>query len=58
MTTPPRLSLEVSGLDSVLKGGLLPERSYLRRGGPGPVKTILGLRYLLARVEAGEAANE
>ena len=56
MTTPPRLPVGVSGLDSVLKGGLLPERSYLLRGGPGTGKTILGLHYLLAGVEGGETA--
>src|SRR6056297_1869724 len=56
MTPPPRLSLGVSGLDSVLKGGLLPGRSYLLRGGPGTGKTILGLHYLRAGVEVGETA--
>jgi len=40
----------------VLKGGLLPGRSYLLRGGPGTGKTILGLHYLRAGVEVGETA--
>lgn len=52
----PRLSLGVSGLDSILAGGVLPERSYLVRGGPGTGKTILGLQYLLAGIENDETA--
>jgi circadian clock protein KaiC len=56
MTTDPRLSLGVSGLDSILAGGVLPERSYLVRGGPGTGKTILGLQYLLAGIETDETA--
>lgn len=56
MTTDSRLSVGVSGLDSILAGGVLPERSYLVRGGPGTGKTILGLQYLLAGVENDETA--
>ncbi|ATW89055.1 circadian clock protein KaiC [Halohasta litchfieldiae] len=56
MTMDPRLSLGVSGLDSILAGGVLPERSYLVRGGPGTGKTILGLQYLLAGIENDETA--
>ncbi|MEA1932264.1 MAG: ATPase domain-containing protein [Euryarchaeota archaeon] len=56
MNMDPRLSTGVSGLDAVLSGGVLPERSYLVRGGPGTGKTILGLQYLLAGIEADETA--
>ena len=41
-----RLSTGVAGLDIVLHGGLLPQRSYLIRGGPGTGKTTLGLHCL------------
>jgi circadian clock protein KaiC len=44
------------GLDEVLHGGLIPERAYLVRGGPGTGKTTLGLHFLLAGVANGEAA--
>jgi circadian clock protein KaiC len=46
----------VSGLDEVLHGGLVPERAYLVRGGPGTGKTTLGLHFLAAGVERGESA--
>ncbi len=42
------------GLDEVLHGGLIPERAYLVRGGPGTGKTTLGLHFLLAGLAAGE----
>jgi circadian clock protein KaiC len=38
----------------VLHGGLVPERAYLVRGGPGTGKTTLGLHFLLAGVAEGE----
>lgn len=41
-----RLSSGVSGLDQVLHGGLLSQRAYLVRGGPGCGKTTLGIQYL------------
>jgi len=41
-----RLSTGVAGLDEILRGGLIPRRSYLVRGGPGSGKTILGLHFL------------
>ncbi|PSP87067.1 hypothetical protein BRC90_11320 [Halobacteriales archaeon QS_4_69_34] len=41
-----RISTGVRGLDDILQGGLIPERSYLVRGRPGTGKTILGLHYL------------
>ncbi|MFC6951895.1 ATPase domain-containing protein [Halorubellus litoreus] len=48
-TTPTaRLSTGVQGLDDVLEGGLVPNRAYLLRGGPGMGKTILGEHFLTA----------
>jgi circadian clock protein KaiC len=44
------------GLDEVLHGGLIPERAYLVRGGPGTGKTTLGIHFLLAGVALGEKA--
>lgn len=41
-----RLSTGVAGLDRILRGGLLPQKSYLLRGGPGSGKTTLGLHFL------------
>ncbi len=41
-----RLSTGVEGLDSVLKGGLIPAQAYLLRGGTGTGKTTLGLHFL------------
>ena len=52
--TVNRISTGVTGIDEVLHGGLIPERSYLVRGRPGTGKTILGLHYLTAGVDEGE----
>ncbi|MEX1080533.1 MAG: ATPase domain-containing protein [Halofilum sp. (in: g-proteobacteria)] len=51
MTYPheARLSLGVAGLDEIL-GGLVPQRTYLAKGGPGTGKTTLGLHFLRAGV--------
>lgn len=49
-----RLSTGIPGFDEVLRGGLLPERAYLVRGGPGTGKTTLGLHFLAAGVVKGE----
>ena len=38
--------LGVTGLDEVLGGGLIPQRAYLVRGGPGTGKTTLGIPSL------------
>ncbi|MEC4885416.1 MAG: ATPase domain-containing protein [Scytonema sp. PMC 1070.18] len=50
-----RCSTGVSGLDEVLYGGLLPNRAYLIRGGPGAGKTTLGLHFLCAGVVKNES---
>ncbi|MEB3278255.1 MAG: ATPase domain-containing protein [Lyngbya sp.] len=54
--TQDRLSTGIIGLDEVLYGGLIPERAYLVRGGPGCGKTTIGLHFLQAGVLAGETS--
>jgi circadian clock protein KaiC len=57
LTPPTRRRLTgVPGLDEVLHGGLIPERAYLVRGGPGTGKTTLGLHFLMAGAAQGENA--
>jgi circadian clock protein KaiC len=46
----------VPGLDSVLRGGLPEQRTYLIKGVPGSGKTTLGLQILLEGVRRGERA--
>lgn len=41
-----KLSTGISGLNEILHGGLIPNRSYLLAGGPGSGKTTLGLHFL------------
>lgn len=43
---PERVSVGVTGLDEILEGGLIRQRAYLVRGGPGRGKTTLGLHFL------------
>ena len=50
----PRLSTGIPGLDEILQGGLIQNRAYLVRGGPGTGKTTLGTHFLAAGVLAGE----
>lgn len=50
-----RLSTGVPGLDEVLEGGLISQRTYLIRGGPGAGKTTLGLEFLTAGAAQGES---
>lgn len=49
-----RVSIGVAGLDEILRGGLIPNRSYMVRGGPGSGKTILGMHFLSYAAERGE----
>lgn len=49
-----RISTGVEGFDTVLKGGFFPHRSYLVTGQPGTGKTILGLSYLTAGLDASD----
>ncbi len=50
-STNDRLTSGIEGLDRVLNGGLLEQRSYIVRGGPGSGKTTLGLHFLTADPE-------
>jgi len=52
--TRQRVSTGIDGLDRVLQGGLLAERSYMLRGPPGAGKTIVCFHFLAAGVAAGE----
>lgn len=49
-----RVSTGVAGFDEILYGGLVPQRAYLIRGGPGSGKTTLGLHFLTEGVSRGE----
>ncbi|MBP1922236.1 circadian clock protein KaiC [Halorubrum alkaliphilum] len=51
-----RTSTGVPGLDEVLNGGLIRGRNVLVRGSPGSGKTIFGLHFLSAGIDAGESA--
>lgn len=53
-TNSTRCTTGLPGLDEILHGGLIPERAYLVRGGPGTGKTTLGLQFLLQGVALGE----
>jgi circadian clock protein KaiC len=50
----PRMSTGIAGLDTILGGGLTPQRIYLVEGTPGTGKTTVGLQYLLEGVALGE----
>ncbi|WP_302082257.1 ATPase domain-containing protein [Salinibaculum rarum] len=56
MTELSRVSTGIDGLDEILRGGLVAGRSYLLRGEPGAGKSILGLHFLTAGVDAGETS--
>jgi circadian clock protein KaiC len=49
-----RLSTGVRGLDAILYGGFVPQRTYLVRGQAGTGKTTLGLHFLAAGAANGE----
>jgi circadian clock protein KaiC len=48
------LSTGIDSLDDILRGGLIPSRFYLLRGGPGTGKTTLGLHFLIEGLENKE----
>lgn len=52
-TAAPRLSTGTLGLDSVLRGGISPDRLYLVEGTPGSGKTTLALKFLMEGRAAG-----
>jgi circadian clock protein KaiC len=49
-----RVSTGIEGVDSILHGGFLPERTYMVRGDPGTGKSLLGLHFLLQGAERDE----
>ncbi|MBX0323355.1 AAA family ATPase [Halomicroarcula sp. F13] len=49
-----RVSSGIPGLDEVLSGGFVDERTYTVRGTSGTGKTILGYHFLTAGVDEGE----
>jgi circadian clock protein KaiC len=59
-----RITIGVTGIDTILNGGLFTGRAYLVRGGPGSGKTTLGLHFLTAGsdrglfVSLGERSNQ
>lgn len=55
-STPDRISSGVPGIDEILQGGLVPNRSYTVRGEPGTGKTILGMHYLTEGVAQEETS--
>ena len=44
----------IDGFDEILGGGLIPERFYLVRGGPGTGKTTLGIHFLIEGLKNNE----
>jgi circadian clock protein KaiC len=49
-----KIKTGLPGLDQILYGGLLPQKSYLLLGGPGSGKSTLGLHFLTEAVKEGE----
>lgn len=54
-TAPERVSSGLPGLDELLNGGLIAQRSYMVSGESGAGKTIAGYHFLDAGIEAGES---
>ena len=53
---PPRCATGIDGLDTVLGGGVMRDRSYMLRGEAGSGKTILACHFLQAGIDADETA--
>ncbi len=49
-----RVSTGIEGLDKMLRGGLIKNRAYLVKGGPGTGKTILSMHFLVEGANRGE----
>lgn len=47
-------STGITGLDDILRGGLLKSGFYLVQGDPGSGKTTLALQFMLGQLEAGK----
>jgi circadian clock protein KaiC len=54
MENEQRLATGIAGLDTMLKGGFVPEAAILVRGAPGTGKTTLAFHYLLEGIKRGE----
>ncbi len=51
-----RISTGISGLDSILLGGLIGNQTYLVKGQPGSGKTTLGFHFLDRGIAQGETS--
>ena len=49
-----RISTGIKGLDVMLRGGLIPGRTYLVKGAPGTGKTTLAMHFAMAGIANGE----
>ena len=56
-TQADKLPTGVTGLDEILGGGLIPNHSYLLRGGPGTGKTTTALHFLQQGCRRGESVS-
>lgn len=56
MKKTEKISTGVSGLDEILHGGLLPQKSYLLKGGPGTGKSTFGYHFLERALKDDESA--
>ncbi|WP_277554102.1 ATPase domain-containing protein [Halobaculum limi] len=54
MNNRPRISSGIDGLDTLLNGGFVSNRTYMIRGRSGTGKTILGYHFLAEGVANGE----
>jgi circadian clock protein KaiC len=54
LTSAPKASTGISGLDDITAGGLTARRVFLVEGAPGAGKTTLALQFLLEGVRVGE----
>ncbi|KLA95259.1 ATPase domain-containing protein [Xanthomonas hortorum] len=54
-TIAKRITTGTEGLDTILRGGLPPNRLYLLEGQPGSGKTTLALQFLLDGAARGES---
>ena len=54
MQDSKKISTGVSGLDEILHGGLVPNKSYLIKGGPGTGKSTFGYHFLERAINEGE----